>query len=190
MLLKKNAELLRMPTVLLSASKMCKENTCRSTLLGARVAPSSRADVACTVVRLTAAMFANRTLGWIEGSQVDGEDEAARAPPNIATKCMHVIRNPRLPVQSRERCRKINSRKLIALARTVLGSSTSDDRSTAAKLREKIWSGIPPCPSWSALGRPRFGNIDSAIFAASEATTAIKKRHDHSIFIKLTSILN
>jgi hypothetical protein len=129
MVLKKNAELLGMPTVRLSASKMCKENTCRSSRFGAGDAPSSRADVVCTVARLTATMFANRKLGWIEGSQIDGEEfETARVLPNIATKCVHVIRNPRLPIQSRERRRKINSRKLIALARTALGSSTSDNR--------------------------------------------------------------
>ncbi|MDA9437882.1 hypothetical protein XH98_01880 [Bradyrhizobium sp. CCBAU 51745] len=74
MLLKKNAKLPRMPTVLFSASKMCKENTCRSTLLEARVAPGPRADVVKTVARPTAAMFANRKLGWIEGSQIDGEE--------------------------------------------------------------------------------------------------------------------
>ncbi|UWU67270.1 hypothetical protein [Bradyrhizobium sp. NC92] len=143
MLLKKNAQLLRMPTVLLSASKICQENTCRSTLLEARVAPSPRADVVRTVAHLTAAMFANRKLGWIEGSQIDGEEfETARAPPDIATKCVHVIRNPRLPMPSRERRRKINSRKTDS-ARSEGVTSTSDNRSTADKLREKIWSGIP-----------------------------------------------
>lgn len=129
MLLKKNAELLRMPIALLRPSKMCREHTCRSTLLGARVAPSSRADVVCTAARLADAMFANRKLGWIEGSHIDREEfETARAPPNIATKCVPVIRNPRLPMQSRERRRQINSRKLIALALTVLRSSTSVDQ--------------------------------------------------------------
>ncbi|MHC4048010.1 hypothetical protein [Bradyrhizobium sp. 23AC] len=107
MLLKKNAELLSMPAVMLSASKMCKQNTRRSSLFGARVDLSARADVVCTVARLTAAMFANRKLGWIGRSQIDGEEfELARAQPNIATKCVHVIRNPRLPMQSRERRRK------------------------------------------------------------------------------------
>jgi hypothetical protein len=87
MLLKKDAELLSMPIVLLSAS-------CRSSLIRARAAPSLRANVVCTVARLTAAMFANRKPGWIERSQVDEEEfEIARARPNIATKCVHVIRN-------------------------------------------------------------------------------------------------
>lgn len=58
---------------------------------------------------------------------------------------------PRLPMQSRERRRKINSRKLVALARTAIGPPTAAP-STAAKLRERS-SGIPPCPSWPVLGR-------------------------------------
>jgi hypothetical protein len=87
MLLKKDAELLSMPIVLLSAS-------CRSSLIRARAAPSLRANVVCTVARLTAAMFANRKLGWIEKSKIDGEEfEISRARGNIATKCVHVIRN-------------------------------------------------------------------------------------------------
>ncbi|WP_271506004.1 hypothetical protein [Bradyrhizobium sp. CCBAU 11357] len=96
-----------------------------------------------TVAHLTAAMLANRKLGWIEGLQIDEEEfETARAPPDIATKCVHVIRNPRLPMPSRERRREINSRKTDS-ARSEGVTSTSDNRSTAAKLREKIWSGIP-----------------------------------------------
>ncbi|MCK1339393.1 hypothetical protein ACVWWG_001292 [Bradyrhizobium sp. LB7.2] len=119
----------------LSHSKMRKENMCRSSLFGARVAPSSRADVVCTVARLTAAMFANRKPGWIERSQVDeNEFEIARARPNIATKCVHVIRNPRLPMQSRERHRKINSRKLLALARTAIGRQRQSLPSYAKEL--------------------------------------------------------
>lgn len=178
-----------MPTVLLSASKMCIENTCRSALFGARVAPSSRADVVCTVARLTAAMFANRKLGWIEGSQIDGEEfETARAPPYIATKCVHVIRNPRLPMQSRERRRKINSRKLIALARTVLGSSTSDDRSIAAKLREKIWSGIPLAHRGRRLAAHVLATLILHYSRLQKRRLRAKKRHDHSILIELISI--
>jgi hypothetical protein len=84
-MLKNDAELLSMPIVLLSAS-------CRSSWT--RAAPSLRANVVCTVARLTAAMFANRTLGWIEKSKIDGEEfEISRARVNIATKCVHVIRN-------------------------------------------------------------------------------------------------
>lgn len=157
MLLKKNAELLSMPAVMLSASKRCKQNTCRSSLFGAGVDPRSRSDVVCTVARLTAAMFANRKLGWIGRSQIDEEFELARAQPNIATKCVHVIRNPRLPMQSRERRRK---------SIHAIGSARSDgDRSASQRQSIRLLPSyskrsraVSPCPTWPVLSRPRFGN--------------------------------
>lgn len=80
------------------------------------------------------------------------------------TSCVHPIRSPRLPMQSRERCRNSNSRKLRVLART--NDISAYERRSGQLLPSCGFRAESPAHRCRALGLPTLAIIDLQCCAA------------------------